>query len=79
MIRYLVDFALRNRMMVLAMGILLLVWGILFFASYYLPLVGVSVDYYPLIFLGLIVLLFGGAYLLSRRLTKEKVVLSSKG
>ncbi|MGD0929248.1 MAG: CusA/CzcA family heavy metal efflux RND transporter [Candidatus Korobacteraceae bacterium] len=31
MIRYLVDFALRNRMMVLAMGILLLAWGILSF------------------------------------------------
>jgi len=31
MIRYLVDFALRNRMMVLAMGILLLVWGIISF------------------------------------------------
>ena len=56
-----------------------MVWGILFFASYYLPLVGVSVDYYPLIFVGLILLLAGGAYLLSRRLTKDKVVLSSKG
>jgi len=31
MIRYFVDFALRNRMMVLAMGILLLVWGIISF------------------------------------------------
>jgi cobalt-zinc-cadmium resistance protein CzcA len=31
MIRYLVDFALRNRIMVLAMGILLLAWGILSF------------------------------------------------
>jgi cobalt-zinc-cadmium resistance protein CzcA len=31
MIRYLVDFALRNRMLVLAMGILLLAWGILSF------------------------------------------------
>ncbi len=31
MIRYLVDFALRNRMLVLAMGLLLLVWGIISF------------------------------------------------
>ncbi len=31
MIRYLVDFALRNRMLVLAMGILLLAWGIISF------------------------------------------------
>ena len=59
--------------------LLLAVWGILFFASYYLPLVGVSVDYYPLIFLGLILLLSGGVYLCSRALSKEKVVLSSKG
>jgi hypothetical protein len=47
--------------------------------SYYLPLVGVSIDYYPLIFVGLILLLSGGCYLCSRGLTKEKVVLSSKG
>ena len=31
MIRYLVDFALRNRMLVLAMGVLLLAWGIISF------------------------------------------------
>ena len=31
MIRYLVDFALRNRILVLAMGVLLLVWGIISF------------------------------------------------
>jgi cobalt-zinc-cadmium resistance protein CzcA len=31
MIRYLVDFALRNRILVLAMGLLLLVWGIISF------------------------------------------------
>src|SRR5271169_6711960 len=31
MIRYFVDFALRNRMLVLAMGILLLAWGIISF------------------------------------------------
>ena len=31
MIRYLVDFALRNRMLVLAMGTLLLIWGIISF------------------------------------------------
>jgi cobalt-zinc-cadmium resistance protein CzcA len=31
MIRYLVDFALRNRMLVLAMGLLLLIWGIISF------------------------------------------------
>jgi ABC-type transport system involved in multi-copper enzyme maturation permease subunit len=80
LVSYIQLVATNPRMGNLVYGLLLLlVWGILFFASYYLPLVGVSVDYYPLIFLGLIVLLFGGAYLLSRRLTKEKVVLSSKG
>ncbi len=31
MIRFLVDFALRNRMLVLAMGVLLLIWGIISF------------------------------------------------
>src|ERR1035438_5796759 len=31
MIRFLVDFALRNRMLVLAMGLLLLIWGIISF------------------------------------------------
>jgi cobalt-zinc-cadmium resistance protein CzcA len=31
MIRFLVDFALRNRMLVLAMGMLLLIWGIISF------------------------------------------------
>ena len=31
MIRYLVDFALRNRMLMLAMGVLLLIWGIISF------------------------------------------------
>ena len=51
----------------------------LFLASYYLPLIGMSVDYYPLIFVGLILLLSAGCYLCSRALTKEKVVLSSKG
>ena len=62
------------------LGLLLLaVWGLLFFASYYLPLVGISVNYYPLIFVGLIALLGDGAWLCSRGLTKEKVVLSSKG
>ena len=58
---------------------LLFVWGGLFFASYYLPREGVSIDYYPLIFMGLIVLLSAVCYLLSLRLTKERVVLSSKG
>jgi hypothetical protein len=58
---------------------LLVVWGVLLFASYYLPLVGVSIDYYPLIFVGLILLLGAGCYPCSRALTKEKVVLSSKG
>ena len=31
MIRYLVDFALRNRMLVLALGVALLIWGIISF------------------------------------------------
>jgi len=31
MIRFLVDFALRNRMLMLAMGVLLLIWGIISF------------------------------------------------
>lgn len=55
------------------------IFGCLFLASYHLPPVGVSIDYYPLIFVGLILLLSGAASLCSRALTKEKVVLSSKG
>jgi ABC-type transport system involved in multi-copper enzyme maturation permease subunit len=79
-VSYIQLVATNPRMGNLVYGLLLLVvWGTLFFASYYLPLAGVSVNYYPLIFLGLILLLAAGAYLLSRRLTKEKVVLSSKG
>jgi ABC-2 type transport system permease protein len=79
-VSYIQLIATNPRMGNLVYGLLLLVvWGILFFASYYLPLVGVSVNYYPLIFLGLIVLLSGGAYLCSLGLSKEKVVLSSKG
>src|SRR5579885_956369 len=31
MIRYLVDFALRNRLLVLCLGFLLLIWGIISF------------------------------------------------
>jgi len=31
MIRYLVDFALRHRMLMLAMGVLLFIWGIISF------------------------------------------------
>jgi ABC-type Na+ efflux pump permease subunit len=58
---------------------LLVVWGVLFFASIYLPLKGVSISYYPLIFVGLILLLTGGCLLCSRALSKERVVLSSKG
>jgi ABC-type transport system involved in multi-copper enzyme maturation permease subunit len=80
LVSYIQLVATNPRMGNLVYGLLLLVvWGILFFASYYLPLLGVSVNYYPLIFVGLILLLFAGAYALSRRLTKEKVVLSSKG
>lgn len=80
LVSYIQLVATNPRMGNLVYGLLLLaVWGILFFASYYLPLLGVSVDYYPLIFVGVILFLFGGAYALSRRLTKEKVVLSSKG
>ena len=33
MIRYLVDFALRNKLLVLAMGILLFIWGAIAFRS----------------------------------------------
>ena len=31
MIRFLVDFALRNKLMVLSLGILLLIWGVVSF------------------------------------------------
>jgi hypothetical protein len=80
LVSYIQLVATNPRMGNLVYGLLLLVvWGILFFASYYLPLVGASVNYYPLIFLALILLLFAGAYLCSRALSKEKVVLSSKG
>jgi ABC-type transport system involved in multi-copper enzyme maturation permease subunit len=79
-VSYIQLIATNPRMGNLVYGLLLLVvWGILFLASYYLPLIGMSVNYYPLIFVGLILLLSGGAYLCSRALTKEKVVLSSKG
>jgi len=79
-VSYIQLIATNPRMGNVVYGLLLLVvWGILFLASYYLPLVGVSIDYYPLIFVGLILLLSGAAYLCSRALTKEKVVLSSKG
>jgi ABC transporter len=80
LVSYIQLVATNPRMGNLVYGLtLLVVWGVLFFSSYYLPLVGVSIDYYPLIFLGLILLLSGGCYLCSRSLTKEKVVLSSKG
>jgi ABC-2 type transport system permease protein len=80
LVSYIQLVATNPRMGNLVYGLtLLVVWGTLFFASYYLPLVGVSIDFYPLIFLGLILLLSGGCYLCSRGLTKEKVVLSSKG
>lgn len=80
LVSYIQLVATNPRMGNLVYGLtLLVVWGVLFFASYYLPLVGVSIDYYPLIFVGLILLLSGGCYLCSRGLTKEKVVLSSKG
>jgi ABC-2 type transport system permease protein len=80
LVSYIQLVATNPRMGNLVYGLtLLLVWGVLFFASYYLPLVGVSIDYYPLIFVGLILLLSGGCYLCSRGLSKEKVVLSSKG
>ena len=80
LVSYVQLVAANPRMGNLVYGLtLLVVWGALFFASYYLPLVGVSIDYYPLIFVGLILLLSGGCYLCSRGLTKEKVVLSSKG
>ena len=79
-VSYIQLVATNPRMGNLVYGLLLLVvWGILFIASYYLPLIGVSVNYYPLIFLSLILLLSSGAYLFSRALSKEKVVLSSKG
>jgi len=79
-VSYIQLVATNPRMGNLVYGLLLvLVWGVLFLASYYLPLAGVSIDYYPLIFLGLILLLGALAYGLSRRLSKEKVVLSSKG
>jgi len=32
-IRYLVDFALRNKLLILAMGILLFIWGAIAFRS----------------------------------------------
>jgi len=80
LVSYIQLVATNPRMGNLVYGLtLLVVWGVLFFASYYLPLVGVSIDYYPLIFVGLILLLGAGCYLCSRGLTKEKVVLSSKG
>jgi ABC-2 type transport system permease protein len=79
-VSYIQLVATNPRMGNLVYGLLLLVvWGILFLASNYLPLIGVSVNYYPLIFLGLILLLTGVAGLFSRALSKEKVVLSSKG
>jgi ABC-type Na+ efflux pump permease subunit len=79
-VTYIQMIAVNPRMGNLVYGIaLLFVWGGLFFASYYLPRQGVSIDYYPLIFLGLIFLLAAICYLLSLRLTKERVVLSSKG
>jgi ABC-type Na+ efflux pump permease subunit len=72
--------ATNPRMGNLVYGLMLLVvWGVLFMASYYLPLVGISVSYYPLIFICLILFLASGALLCARALTKEKVVLSSKG
>ncbi len=76
-----IQLVTRNpRMGNLVYGLLLLVsWGALFLASFYLPALGISVDYYPLIFVGLIVVFGTVAYLCSRALTKEKVVLSSKG
>ncbi len=80
LVSYIQLVATNPRMGNLVYGLsLIVVWGVLFFASYYLPLVGVSIGYYPLIFLGLILLLAAGCYLCSRALTKEKVVLSSKG
>jgi ABC-type Na+ efflux pump permease subunit len=39
---------------------------------------GVSISFFPLIYLGLIVLCAGISFILSRSLTKEKVLLSSK-
>ena len=33
MIRYLVDFALRNKLLILAMGVLLFIWGAIAFRS----------------------------------------------
>jgi ABC-2 type transport system permease protein len=62
-----------------SVGALLLVWGALFFAALYLPLKGLSISYFPLIFVGLILLLAAVCAVLSRGLSKEKVVLSSKG
>jgi ABC-2 type transport system permease protein len=59
--------------------LLLVIWGALFVVSYYLPQRGVSINYYPLIYLGLILLLGVAAVAASHRLTKERVVLSSKG
>ena len=39
---------------------------------------GVSISYFPLVYLGVIVLCAGVSLVLSRSLTKEKVLLSSK-
>jgi ABC-type Na+ efflux pump permease subunit len=79
-VSYIQLVATNPRMGNLVYGLLLLlVWGVLFLSSYFLPLVGISIDYYPLIFLGLIILLGALGFVLSLRLNKEKVVLSSKG
>jgi hypothetical protein len=39
---------------------------------------GISISYFPLIYLGVIALCAGVSFILSRALTKEKVLLSSK-
>jgi len=68
------------RMGNLVYGLLLLaVWAGLFVGSYYLPLIGLSLSYYPLIFVAMIAIFGVGAYVCSRLLRKERVVLSSKG
>jgi ABC-2 type transport system permease protein len=79
-VTYIQLVATNPRMGNLVYGVVLIfVWGGLFFASYFLPLWGFTISYYPLILLGLILVLAAVCGLFSRRLSKEKVVLSSKG
>ncbi len=60
-------------------AIFIVVLGGLLFAVYYFPVRGISINYYPLVYLGLIVVVGGAAIAASHSLTKERVVLSTKG